>query len=162
MKYIPHVACFNIKCMLVHNKFHQACFTQSFQKRFCLTLGFRDCCTGKMLLAAAEAVLHIYDAVSGGGGGVHGGSDLARHHSSGEQLVQLDQLVGRRVKLERDAVQRVPRFHLDHKREERRRNQRPAQQPDNNAGRRRLLQHHFKSSQKYLQFAVWSSWQEKK
>lgn len=46
-----------------------------------------------------------------------GGSDLAGHHGSGEQLVQLDQLVGRRVKLERDAVQRVPRFHLDHKRE---------------------------------------------
>lgn len=50
--------------------------------------------------------------------GVHGGSDLAGHHSSGEQLVQLDQLVGRRVKLECDAVQRVPRFHLDHKRRE--------------------------------------------
>lgn len=48
--------------------------------------------------------------------GVHGGSDLAGHHGSGEQLVQLDQLVGCRVKLECDAVQRVPRFHLDHKR----------------------------------------------
>lgn len=58
--------------------------------------------------------------------GVHGGSDLARHHGSGEQLVQLDQLVGRRVELERDAVERVPRFHLEHKREERSRNQSPA------------------------------------
>lgn len=47
--------------------------------------------------------------------GVHGGSHLARHHSSGEQLVQLNQLVGCGVELERNAVQRVPRFHLDHK-----------------------------------------------
>lgn len=47
--------------------------------------------------------------------GVHGGSHLARHHSSGEQLVQLNQLVGCGVELECNAVQRVPRFHLDHK-----------------------------------------------
>lgn len=72
------------------------------------------------------------------GGGVHGGADLARHHSSGEQLVQLDQLVGRRVKVERDAVQRVPRFHLDHKREERSRNQSLAQRCFNKAVKRRL------------------------
>lgn len=45
--------------------------------------------------------------------GVHEGSDLARHHGSGEQLVQLDQLVGCGVKLECDAVQCVPRFHLE-------------------------------------------------
>lgn len=50
---------------------------------------------------------------------VHGGSHLARHHCSGEQLVQLNQLVGCGVKLERNAVQRVPRFHLDHKTRER-------------------------------------------
>lgn len=56
---------------------------------------------------------------------VHGGSDLARHHSPGEQLVQLDQLVGRRVKLERDAVQRVPGFHLDHRKEDGSKNQSP-------------------------------------
>lgn len=43
------------------------------------------------------------------------GSHLARHHCSGEQLVQLYQFVGRGVKLERNAVQRVPRFHLDEK-----------------------------------------------
>lgn len=47
--------------------------------------------------------------------GVHGGSHLARHHCSGEQLVQLNQLVGCGVKLERNAVQCVSRFHLDHK-----------------------------------------------
>lgn len=46
---------------------------------------------------------------------VHAGSHLARHHCSGEQLVQLNQFVGRGVKLERNAVQRVPRFHLDDK-----------------------------------------------
>lgn len=51
--------------------------------------------------------------------GMHGGSHLARHHCSGEQLVQLNQLVGCGVKLERNAVQRVPRFHLDHKTRER-------------------------------------------
>lgn len=39
---------------------------------------------------------------------MHGGSHLARHHGSGEQLVQLNQLVGRGVKLERNAVQSVP------------------------------------------------------
>lgn len=43
------------------------------------------------------------------------GSHLARHHRSGEQLVQLNQFVGRGVKFERNAVQRVPRFHLDEK-----------------------------------------------
>lgn len=43
------------------------------------------------------------------------GSHLARHHCSGEQLVQLNQFVGRGVKLERNAVQRVPRFHLEQK-----------------------------------------------
>lgn len=53
------------------------------------------------------------------GEGVHGGSHLARHHCSGEELVQLNQLVGCGVKLERNAVQRVPRFHLDHKTRER-------------------------------------------
>lgn len=47
--------------------------------------------------------------------GMHGGSHLARHHCSGEQLVQLNQFVGCSVKLERNAVQCVPRFHLDHK-----------------------------------------------
>ena len=49
---------------------------------------------------------------------MHGGSHLARHHCSGEQLVQLNQFVGCGVKLERNAVQRVPRFHLDHKKQE--------------------------------------------
>lgn len=43
---------------------------------------------------------------------------LARHHCSGEQLVQLNQFVGRGVKLERNAVQRVPRFHLDERNKE--------------------------------------------
>lgn len=38
------------------------------------------------------------------GEGVRGCSYLARHHRSGEQLVQLNQLVGRGVKLERNAV----------------------------------------------------------
>lgn len=51
--------------------------------------------------------------------GEHGGSHLARHHCSGEQLVELNQLVGCGVKLERNAVQRVPRFHLDRKTRER-------------------------------------------
>lgn len=51
--------------------------------------------------------------------GEHGGSHLARHHCSGEQLVELNQLVGSGVKLERNAVQRVPRFHLDRKTRER-------------------------------------------
>lgn len=70
--------------------------------------------------------------------GVHGGSDLAGHHSSGEQLVQLDQLVGCRVKLECDAVQRVPRFHLDRKRRGKRgRNHSPAQQCPIKAAKRR-------------------------
>lgn len=58
--------------------------------------------------------------------GVHGGSHLAGHHCSGEQLVQLNQLVGCGVKLERNAVQRVPRFHLDHKTRERTQNHTPA------------------------------------
>lgn len=58
--------------------------------------------------------------------GVHGGSHLARHHCSGEQLVQLNQFVGCSVKLERNAVQRVPRFHLDHKTRERTQNHTPA------------------------------------
>ena len=57
--------------------------------------------------------------------GVHGGSHLARHHCSGEQLVQLNQFVGCGVKLERNAVQRVPRFHLDHKTRERTQNHTP-------------------------------------
>lgn len=51
--------------------------------------------------------------------GVRGGSHLARHHCSGEQFVQLNQLVGCGVKLERNAVQCVSRFHLDHKTRER-------------------------------------------
>ena len=48
--------------------------------------------------------------------GVHGpGPHLARHHGPGEQLVELHQLIGCAVELERYAVQRVPGFHLDHK-----------------------------------------------
>lgn len=43
------------------------------------------------------------------------GSHLAGHHCSGEQLVQLNQFVGRGIKLECNAVQRVPRFHLNEK-----------------------------------------------
>lgn len=58
--------------------------------------------------------------------GVHGGSHLARHHCSGEQLVQLNQLVGCGVKLERNAVECVSRFHLGHKTRERTQNDTPA------------------------------------
>lgn len=57
--------------------------------------------------------------------GEHGGSHLARHHCSGEQLVQLNQFVGCGVKLECNAVQRVPRFHLEHKTRERTQNHTP-------------------------------------
>lgn len=41
-----------------------------------------------------------------------GGSDLARVHAAGEELVQLDQLVGGDVEPERDAVERVVGSHL--------------------------------------------------
>lgn len=69
----------------------------------------------------------MWELLCGEGESVHGGSDLAGNHGSGKQLVQLHQLVGRGVKLERDAVQRVPRLHLEHKTEERSRSQSPAQ-----------------------------------
>lgn len=46
--------------------------------------------------------------LSGGGGG----SDLAGVHAAGEELVQLDQLVGGDVEPERDAVERVVGSHL--------------------------------------------------
>ena len=49
-------------------------------------------------------------------------SHLARADGSGEQLVELNQLVGCGVKLERYVVQCVPRLHLeDHKTEEKHR-----------------------------------------
>lgn len=76
----------------------------------------RDRAVGEMLCRHEVAVGQWWsDVAEYISEGVHCGSHLARHHCSGEQLVQLNQFVGCCVKLERNAVQRVPRFHLDHR-----------------------------------------------